>query len=385
MAERVGILSLGKPLKVLMLTPMLQRIKKRDPETLITLVCDNSVLEYKKELLLVDTFLSVDELMEKEFDLFINTEVDDLSCAISSRIKTASFKGFICDEYGLKRTQGPWFKYIEQMQNKSSLNHLHYSDLVSTACGFTVREAVDSKIDGIVRTLDELFSFGPYGNGTSVNIEGVEWLSGFDRDGFLEYLPANLIELDSYLFYGLVYRSVWKCTISRTIMAGDPQRFMSLGETYLDRMVDVDREADILCKRTFKKFTADSVEELVKIQPQFLQTVTKIKELAFEGQKIAREFLSAASKNVHDITEIKEIKLRLQSVEKKIEETKRIDKDVAPLISLFEKENTSQDVHNLFPLAKNIILSFEDLFSRASFTEEIIKSIYKNIRGNINE
>ena len=168
-------------------------------------------------------------------------------------------------------------------------------------------------------------------------------------------------------------------------MAGDPQRFMSLGETYLDRMVDVDREANIICSRTFKKFTADSVEDIVKIQPKLLQTGTKVKELAFEGQKVAREFLSAASKNIHDMTEIKDAKLRLQIIEKKIEETKKIDKDVAPLISLFEKENATEDVHNLFPLAKSIILSFEDLFSRASFTEEIIKSIYKNIRGDSNE
>lgn len=385
MAERVGILSLGKHSKVLMLIPMLQRIKRFDPQTSITLVCDNSVMEYKKELSLIDEFLSVDELIEKEFDLFINTEADDLSCAIASRVKTASFKGFICDEYGLKRTQGLWFKYIEQISNENFFNMLHYADIVSTACGFAVRETVDTKIEAVVTSLNDLFAFGPYGTGKRVNIDGVDWLSGFDRDGFLEYLPATLIELDPKLFYSFIYKSVWKCTISRTIRAGDPQRFMSLGETYLDRMVDVDREAHILCSKVFKKFTADSVDYLVKIQPQFLQTVTKIKELAFEGQKVAREFLSAASKNLHDITEIKDIKLRLQDVEKRIEEIKKTDQYIAPLINFFEKEGPTEDVHNLFPLAKNIILSFEDLFSRASFTEEIIKSVYKNIQGEFNE
>lgn len=385
MAERVGILSLGKYSKVLMLTPMLQRIKKQDPQISITLVCDNSVMEHKKELSLVDAFLSVDELMEKEFDLFINTESDDLSCAIASRVKTASFKGFICDEYGLKKTQGLWFKYVEQMSNKSFLNMLHYSDIVSTACGFTVREAVDIKTDGPAKNLDELFSFGPYGSNNKVNIDGVEWVSGFDRDGFLEYLPATSIKIDPKLFYSFVYRSVWRCTISRTIRAGDPQRFMSLGETYLDRMVDVDREVNTLCDKVFKKFTADSVLNVIRTQQQFLQTVTKIKEFAFEGQKIAREFLSAASKNIHDMTEIKDIKLRLQNIEKSIDGTKKIDQYVTPLIELFEKEEPSGDVQNFFPLAKSIILSFEDLFSRASFTEEIIKGIYKHITGEIHE
>jgi len=375
MAERVGILSLGKYSKVLMLTPMFQRIKKRDPKTSILLVCDNSVIEHKKELLLVDAFLSVDELMEKEFDLFINTESDDLSCAIASRVKTASFKGFICDEYGHKRTQGLWFKYIGQMNNKSFLNMLHYSDLVSTACGFAVREPVAINIEGVATSLCELFSFGPYGNGNKVNIDGDEWISGFDGDGFLEYLPTTSIKFNAELFYSFVYRSVWKCTISRTIRAGDPQRFMSLGETYLDRMVDVDREVEVLCNRIFKKFTAASVNDVVKAQLPFLQTVTKIKELAFEGQKVAKEFLSAASKNIHDITEIKSIKLKLQDIEKKIDEIKDTEPFVTPLITLFEKEGTADDVHNLFPLAKSIILSFEDLFSRASFTEEIIKGV----------
>jgi len=385
MAERVGILSLGKYSKVLMLIPMLQRIKRRDSETSIILVCDNSVMDHKKELTLVNSFLSVDELMEKEFDLFINTEPDDLSCAIASRVKTASFKGFICDEYGRKKTQGLWFKYIEQMSNKNFLNMLHYSDVLSTACGFAVREAVNVEITGITKNLNDLFAFGPYGKDNRITIDGVEWVSGFDKDGFLEYLPTSFVKLDPKLFYGLIYRAVWKCTISRTIRAGDPQRFLSLGETYLDRMVDVDRETEALCNRVFKKFTIDSVNNLVKEQPQFLQAITKIKEIAFEGQKIAREFLSAASKNVHDMTEIKDIKLRLQLVGKKIEEIKKAEQDALPLIELFEREEPSDDVQNLFPLAKSIILSFEDLFSRASFTEEIIKGVYKNIKGDINE
>jgi len=385
MAERIGILSLGNYPKVLMLTPMLQRIKKRDPGTSIALVCDNSVMEHKKELLLVDTFLSIDDLMEKEFDLFINTETDDLSCAIASRVKAASFKGFICDEYGRKRTQGLWFKYIEQLNNRDFLNTLHYSDLVSTACGFAVREVVSSNFDGTAKNISELFCFGPYGSGNKITIDGVEWLSGFDRDGFLEYLPSMPIRLGPELFYGYVYRSVWKCTIGRTIRAGDPQRFMSLGETYLDRVVDVEREVDVLCDKVLKKFTTESVEELIKIQPQFLQTVTRIKELAFEGQKIAKEFLSAASRNVHNMTEVKDIKTRLQIVEKKIEETKNTESYVTPLIDLFEKEGSTDDVHNLFPLAKSIILSFEDLFSRASFTEEIMKGVCKNIKGEVHE
>jgi hypothetical protein len=46
---------------------------------------------------------------------------------------------------------------------------------------------------------------------------------------------------------------------------------------------------------------------------------------------------------------------------------------IAPLIDFFKTEESVDDVKNIFPLAKSTMLSFEDLFSRASFTEEIVK------------
>ena len=311
--------------------------------------------------------------MEHDFDLFINTDPDDLSCAVSSRVRTRSFKGFISDEYGHKKTEGLWFKYMEHMKDKNFLNMLHYSDVVSTASGFTVKEMTNINFTGPADNERTLFACGPYGNGNKVNINGVEWASGFDRDGFLEYLPAVPIKMTEDLFYGFIYRAVWKSTISRTIKAGDPQRFLSLGETFLDRMIDIDREIDQLKNRVFKKFTNDSVASIISSQNNFLQTVTMVKELAFEGQKAAKDLLSAASQGVHDISEIKEIRAVIQNIEDKIDRTRAMNRYIAPLIDFFKTEESVDDVKNIFPLAKSTMLSFEDLFSRASFTEEIVK------------
>jgi hypothetical protein len=384
MAERIGILSLGKFSRVLMLAPMFERIKRQDPDSIILLVCDSTIKDHQKELQKVDKFLSVDECLEQEFDLFINTDFDDLSSAVSSRVKTKNFRGFVCDEYGHKKTDGLWFKYIKHMNEKSFLNMFHYSDIISTASGFPVKEIVAVKFIEPVKDKLTLFSYGPYGSGNKINLDGVEWVSGFDRDGFLEYLPAAPIQMSEDLFYGLVYRSVWKCTVSRAIRAGDPQRFLSFGETYLDRMVDIDTEIDQLYSRVFKKFQSDSIEKLTASQKSFIEAVTKVKELAFEGQKLAKDFLSAASKSVHEIKEIKDIKTQIQNIEKEIDRTKSMNMYVAPLIDFFKTEEPVDDVKNLFPLAKSIILSFEDLFSRASFSEEMINGLCKKIKGENN-
>jgi hypothetical protein len=373
MAERIGILSLGDFSKILMLTPMFARIKRIEPGSSILLVCDGSITEHKVLLPQIDGFLSVDEAMERDFDLFINTDPDDLSCAVSSRVKTWSFKGFVSDEYGHKKVEGLWFKYMERMKEKSFLNMLHYSDVISTAAGFPVKEMTYIDFMNTVTTEQELFSCGPYGNGKKVNVNGSEWVSGFDRDGFLEYLPAVPVKMTQELFYGFMYRSVWKSTISRNIKAGDPQRFLSFGETFLDRMVDIDREVEQLKSKVLKRFTDDSVKAILSSQDNFLDTVTMVKELAFEGQKAAKDLLSAASQNLHDMTEVKRIRTSIQDIENKIAGTRAMSRYIAPLIDLFRTEEPVDDVKNLFPLAKSTMLSFEDLFSRASFTEEIIK------------
>ncbi len=373
MAERIGILSLGDFSKTLMLAPLFARIKKHSPDSSISLVCDGAVRDQGVLLPNVDVFLSVDESLEGVFDLFINIEHDELSCAVASRIRTSSFKGFITDEYGQKRVEGLWFKYLEHIYDPHFLNMLHYSDIVSVASGFPVKEFVDVKFTGLVDSESSLFSYGPYGNGSRVAVNGVEWVAGFDSDGFLEYLPGVQIRMTKELFYGFIYRSVWKSTISRTIKAGDPQRFLSFGETFLDRMVDIDREIEHLKDKVFKKFDAGSVSELSSSQESFLNAVKMVKDLAFEGQKASKEFLSAASKGVHDISEIKKIRSNILDIERKIEATRAMNRYVAPLIDFFRAEEPVEDVKNVFPLAKSTMLSFEDLFSRASFTEEIVK------------
>jgi len=327
---------------------------------------------------------SLDEALKHNFDLFINADIDDVSCALSSRVRTRSFKGFVYDEYGHKKSEGLWFKYMEHMDEKSFLNMLHYSDVISTASGFPVHEKVDVDFRSPVTNEMTLFSYGPYGIDNKVNLDGVEWVSNFDREGFLEYLPSNQIKLTESLFYGFVYRSIWKCTVNRTIKAGDPQRFMSLGETYLDRMVDIDREVDQLSNRTFKKFFEASVADILSVQTPFLELVTKVKELAFEGGKVAKEFLAASSKEVHDISEIKKIKARIQEIENAIYRTRSTDNYASPLIDLFRTEGPVDDVKNLFPMAKSIILSFEDLFSRASFTGEMISGLCKKMQRGSN-
>jgi hypothetical protein len=48
-----------------------------------------------------------------------------------------------------------------------------------------------------------------------------------------------------------------------------------------------------------------------------------------------------------------------------------------PLIRSFTQERDDSHVVNLFPLAKRIIVTYEDLFSKASFLEEIIKGLWK--------
>ncbi|MBN1115337.1 MAG: hypothetical protein JXA66_08355 [Oligoflexia bacterium] len=204
------------------------------------------------------------------------------------------------------------------------------------------------------------------------------WISRLDSDGFIEYVPAHPVSMSVKELYRWIYRAIWKNTLGRRIRAGDPRRFLSIGEKYIDRVVDIDREVQYIAEHVLAKYTDGSVKEAVKDAGSSIEPMEKLKNLAFSGQKAARDFLATVSIPGRELNEIKNSRKRIKEIDDAIYSLGQGYDFLSPLVASFRSARDDLHVRNLFPLAKTVIFTFEDLFSRASFMSEIIKGLSKN-------
>lgn len=206
------------------------------------------------------------------------------------------------------------------------------------------------------------------------------FVSRHDIDGFLEFIPFIKKDIEQKDFYKWVYRSVLKGTIARSIKAGDPQRFLSFGEKYIDRVVDIDREVEYLVSKVFSRYNTESLKRLVRDLPEFKGQISELKAKAFDGQKKAREFLNTVAMNSENMDEIKKKKLEITEINSSIHRMiENNDHKFGPIMNNFKQEKGDEHITNLFPMAKGVMTKYEELFSKASFLEEIIEGLWKRI------
>ncbi|MCX6112625.1 MAG: hypothetical protein NTY22_04985 [Proteobacteria bacterium] len=224
------------------------------------------------------------------------------------------------------------------------------------------------------------FAFCQKDKNTLITSSTDVFVSRYDNDGFMEYVPFLKAAMSDHELYRWIYKAVFKGTIGRSVKAGDPQRFLAFGEKYIDRVVDIDRAVEYLSEKIFTKYEAESVKKVMNGFNEAINSVVELKQVAFEGQKKSREFLNIIAINSGDLDEIKKKRKELTETDNLIYKMLKDGKwYLGPIIRTFMKERDDSHIVNLFPLAKRTIVNYEDLFSKASFLEEIIRGLWKRI------
>ncbi|MFH1222887.1 MAG: hypothetical protein V1647_00920, partial [Pseudomonadota bacterium] len=299
-----------------------------------------------------------------------------------------------------------WLRYLYMSQNHEGGSNapnyfggLHYSDIVLCAAGYfkpnrvlhsvsekapvfvtdDINEAVkksflDTRVVYISPNGDVLM-YGPYGQGhfivrprgdahkSGINKKDVEklfsdinkekflnigadvWISRFDRAGFLEYVPFTAMDINKEELLKWIYRTTWKSTINRNVIVGDPQRFLAVGEKYIDRVLDIDKEVEDLYEKVLARYNAASVSHAIKSLGAFCAGLEELKKLSFEGLKFAKELLSSAA--------IRGEKPALTHDEKIFNVAERV-KELNPIIDFFRVSKESERSKDMFPVLKNI-------------------------------
>jgi ADP-heptose:LPS heptosyltransferase len=201
--------------------------------------------------------------------------------------------------------------------------------------------------------------------------------SRFDKDGFVEYIPLNRSDITINSFYNWIYRSVWKNTISRRVSVGDPRRFISIGEKYIDRMVDIDKEVEYLTHTILNHYSESGTKSCIAQIRKDIRGCGILKEMSFEGQQSAKRFLSTVSVPGRAMDEIKKSSNEVKMVDERIFKLVLDYNFLSPMIGAFKSSREDLHIRNLFPLAKKIIFTYEELFARASFMEEMLDKIIK--------
>jgi hypothetical protein len=155
--ERIAIISLLQPADVLMVTPIVENLKRRNPEAYIVLILNNSYSElqsmlnvdeffffHRDDILnrladskysLVENYNFVKEhlkpLLTEKFDLVINATHNRISGIITSMLETDTIKGLTFDEYGNKWIDDPWFNYLNDVVLVNNQNTFHFIDILA--------------------------------------------------------------------------------------------------------------------------------------------------------------------------------------------------------------------------------------------------------------
>jgi len=251
---------------------------------------------------------------------------------------------------------------------------------------------------------DRTFMYGPYGagnfivmsrDGSKIRTIDVEklfssiekerflnagfdiWISRFDRDGFLKYVPFTPMDVDRRTLLKWIYRAVWKSTINREIKVGDPQRFLTVGEKYIDRVVDIDKEVEDLFENVFSKYDNKKVIEVIRSLTGLYDRTDSLKKISFEGMKAAKDLLVTATVEGEKHSEFGKKKEYVESYDDKIFNAGKDTEELMSVVEFFRASREELSTKDVFPSIKKIVLSYEDLFSRASFLAEVIQGLVK--------
>ncbi len=104
-------------------------------------------------------------------------------------------------------------------------------------------------------------------------------------------------------------------------------------------------------------------------------SLDKIKKLAYAGESIAKSYLHSVSSSVCDLEKIKEENKKLVIHDQKIYDIKLNDYVLNDFVNYFKNERNNYHLRNLFPMVKNIVFTYESLYSKICFYEEIIKGV----------
>lgn len=196
-----------------------------------------------------------------------------------------------------------------------------------------------------------------------------------DKHGFIYIVPEVPINIDNKVFNFLVLKAVWKSIVNREVPVGDSKRFLSIGEKYIDRVMDVNLEIDFLKQNIFPYYIKTSIDSVIEANKSLLVDIDKFKKFSFDGVLKAKSYLHAVSSFDCDLDKIKEENKKLLECDSKIYNFETNNNIIIDFINYFKIEREKYHLRNLFPMVKNIIFTYENLYSKICFFEEILKGI----------
>lgn len=197
----------------------------------------------------------------------------------------------------------------------------------------------------------------------------------FDKFGYSYIVPENKIDITKEIYDFFILKSVWKSVLNREVPVGDSKRFVSIGEKYIDRVMDINVEIDFLNLFVFTCFNFESVKNEIEKSNDVFENLDKIKKLAFEGELIAKSYLHSVSSSICDIEKIKSENKKLINLDNKIYDSSTSFYILNDFVNYFKNERNNYHLRNLFPMVKNIVFTYENLYSKLCFYEEILKGI----------
>jgi len=202
-----------------------------------------------------------------------------------------------------------------------------------------------------------------------------------DKYAFVYIVPETPISLSEEIFNFFILKAVWKSMVVKETLVGDSNKFVSLGEKYIDRIMDINVEIDFLNECIFSHFNKESVVKTINDSESILEEISKFKKLTFEGTNISKSYLHVVSSADYNFENIKIKNKELIEHDKKINDFTFTNTVTKNFICYFKNERNNYHLKNLFPMVKEIILTYETLYSKICFYEELLKGLIRGVKN----
>jgi len=202
-----------------------------------------------------------------------------------------------------------------------------------------------------------------------------------DKFSYIYIVPETTIDLDKDVLTFFILKAVWKSMVVKETLVGDSKKFVSLGEKYFDRIMDINVEIDFIKDSILNNFNKNSILSKLPYLEDTINQLCLFKKIAFEGINISKSYLSVVSSASCDFEKIKIKNKELIDHDKKIIDYNFNDIIINDFIYYFKNERNNYHLKNLFPMVKEIILTYETLYSKICFYEEILKGLIRGVKN----
>jgi hypothetical protein len=178
------------------------------------------------------------------------------------------------------------------------------------------------------------------------------YMSGFDEDGYLHFVPLTRRPLDWPTLLRLGYREAWKVMLDGKPLA---QALTAIKREIATHYVD-----------------AEDPNQMAQIRQEALKNFERLHALAQQGSILSQTLVHEAGRQPYDVGRIQDIGKALEALDEQIKVLGATREDLKPITAMFRFGKGNLQGWDLLPLAQQTSQLYETLVQQTEIAAQVL-------------